>query len=50
MTTTIVAKFSYTPRKGRVYTIFCRGYVGGLNNGLPSSTVNIPVLTFYTNK
>ena len=49
-TATIVAKFSYTPRKGRVYTIFCRGYVGGLNNGLPSATVNIPALTFYTNK
>ena len=49
-TTTVVAKGTLTPRKGRIYTLFCRGYVGGLNNGLPSTTVNIPVVTFYTNK
>ena len=49
-TTTIVAKFTFTPRKGRVYTFFARGYVGGLSAGLPSATVNIPVLTYYTNK
>jgi hypothetical protein len=49
-TATIVAKFTFTPRKGRVYTFFSRGYVGGLSAGLPSATVNIPVLTFYTNK
>ena len=49
-TATVVAKFAYTPRKGRVYTFISRGYVGGLNNGVGSATVNIPVLTFYTNK
>lgn len=48
--TTIVAKTTIIPRKGRVYTFFSRGYVGGLSNGLPSATVNIPVLAFYTNK
>jgi len=49
-TTTIVAKFTFTPRKGRVYTFFSRGYAGGLSAGAPSATINIPVLTFYTNK
>lgn len=49
-TTTIVSKISLTPRKGRVYTFLSRGYVGGLSNGLPSATVNIPVITYYTNK
>lgn len=49
-TTTIVSKTTLTPRKGRIYTFFSRGYVGGLSNGLPSATVNIPVLTYYTNK
>ncbi len=48
--TTVVKNVSFTPRKGRVYTIFCRGYVGGLSNGNTSTTVNIPVLTYYTNK
>jgi len=49
-TTTIISKTTLTPRKGRIYTFFSRGFVGGLSNGLPSSTVNIPVLTYYTNK
>lgn len=49
-TATVVSKSTITPRKGRVYTYFSRGYVGGLSNGLPSATVNIPVLTYYTNK
>lgn len=49
-TTTVVSKFTFTPRKGRVYTFFSRGYVGGLSVGSPSATVNIPVLTYYTNK
>lgn len=48
--TTVVAKFTFTPRKGRVYTFFSRGYVGGLSNGSPSTKENIPVLTYYTNK
>ncbi|MDD5149269.1 MAG: DUF4397 domain-containing protein [Flavobacterium sp.] len=45
-TTTIVAKFTFTPRKGRVYTFYSYGYVGGI----PTSTKNIPALTYYTNK
>jgi hypothetical protein len=49
-TTTVVAKSTFTPRKGRIYTYYSRGYVGGLSNGLPSTTANIPVLTYYTNK
>jgi len=49
-TTTIVAKTTMTPRKGRIYTFYGRGYVGGLSNGNPSTTANIPVLTYYTNK
>jgi len=40
----------FVPRAGRIYTIYCRGFVGGLTNGVPSATVNIPVITFYTNK
>lgn len=38
------------PRAGRVYTIFCRGFAGGLSAGAPSATVNIPVIGWYTNK
>jgi len=49
-TATIVAKIAFPPRKGRVYTFISRGYAGGLSNGLPSATVNIPVLTYFTNK
>ncbi|MFV8328428.1 DUF4397 domain-containing protein [Flavobacterium sp. ZS1P14] len=49
-TATIVAKITMTPRKGRIYTFLSRGYVGGLSNGLPSATVNIPVVAWYTNK
>lgn len=48
--TTVIAKSTLTARKGRVYTFICRGYVGGLSKGLPSATVNIPVLTYFTNK
>jgi hypothetical protein len=40
----------FVPRAGRIYTIYCRGYAGGLSNGLPSATVNIPAITYYTNK
>lgn len=42
-TATIVARFTFTPRKGRVYTIYSYGLAGG-----PAATV--PRLTFYTNK
>ena len=49
-TTNVVAKVTWSPRKGRVYTLFNRGYVGGLSAGNPSTTVNIPVLTYFTNK
>ncbi|POY37745.1 hypothetical protein C3L50_14360 [Flavobacterium alvei] len=38
------------PRAGRVYTIFCRGFAGGLSAGAPSTTVNIPAIGWYTNK
>lgn len=40
----------FVPRAGRIYTIYCRGYAGGLSAAAPSTTVNIPVITFYTNK
>lgn len=40
----------FVPRAGRIYTIYCRGYAGGLSAGAPSTTVNIPVITWYTNK
>jgi hypothetical protein len=44
-TTTVVAKTTLIPRKGRVYTFFSYGYDGGM----PTSK-NIPVLTYHTNK
>ena len=34
------------PRAGRVYTIFCRGFAGGV----PTTTTNIPSIGWYTNK
>ena len=40
----------FVPRAGRVYTIFCRGFAGGLSAGAPSTTVNIPAIGWYTNK
>ncbi|MEO0059505.1 MAG: hypothetical protein RLZZ312_1152 [Bacteroidota bacterium] len=50
-TTVVVASIAnFVPRPGRTYTLFSRGRVGGLSNGAPSTTVNIPVLTFYTNR
>lgn len=49
-TATVVAKFTFTPRQGRVYTFVSSGFVGGLSAGAPSTTVNIPALGFYTNK
>jgi hypothetical protein len=49
-TTTVVASTTITPRSSRIYTFFSRGLVGGLSNGLPSTTVNIPVISFYTNR
>ncbi|SHG80723.1 hypothetical protein SAMN05444372_11036 [Flavobacterium micromati] len=36
----------FIPRAGRVYTIFCRGIIGGL----PTATVNPPVVSFITNR
>jgi hypothetical protein len=36
----------FVPRAGRTYTIFCRGYAGGV----PTATTNIPGITWYTNK
>lgn len=35
----------FIPRAGRIYTIYCRGYFGGV----PSATSNQPSLSFYTN-
>lgn len=40
----------FVPRAGRIYTLYCRGYTGGLSAGLPSATINIPVITYYINK
>lgn len=45
-TTTVVAKTTLIPRKGRIYTFFSYGYDGGI----PTSTKNVPVLTYYSNK
>ncbi len=44
-TATVIAKAAFTPRKGRVYTFYSYGYVGGL-----PATKNLPTLTYYTNK
>lgn len=49
-TSTVISKITFTPRKGRIYTFFSRGFSGGLSAGAPSATVNIPVLSYYTNK
>lgn len=40
----------FVPRAGRIYTIYCIGFAGGLSLGLPSSTVNTPFISWYTNK
>ena len=40
------ANTAFVPRAGRVYTIYCRGIIGGL----PSATLNAPSVTFITNK
>lgn len=46
-TTTVVSSIAnFVPRPGRVYTLFSRGRVGGV----PTATVNAPLLTFYTNR
>ena len=39
----------FVPRAGRVYTIFVRGFAGGLSAGAPSTTINIPTISWYTN-
>jgi pseudouridine-5'-phosphate glycosidase len=49
-TTTVIASTTLTPRSSRIYTFFSRGLVGGLSAGAPSATVNIPAITFYTNR
>jgi Domain of unknown function (DUF4397) len=49
-TTTVIASTTLTPRSSRIYTFFSRGLVGGLSAGAPSTTVNIPAITFYTNR
>lgn len=40
------ASTAFVPRAGRIYTIYCRGIVGGL----PAGTTNAPSVTFITNK
>ena len=40
------ANTAFVPRAGRVYTIYCRGIIGGL----PTATLNAPSVTFITNK
>ena len=40
------ASTAFVPRAGRVYTIYCRGIIGGL----PTATSNAPSVTFITNK
>jgi hypothetical protein len=40
------ASAAFIPRAGRVYTIYCRGIIGGL----PNATTNAPSVTFITNK
>lgn len=40
------ASAAFIPRAGRVYTIYCRGIIGGL----PTATTNAPSVTFITNK
>ena len=41
---------SFVPRAGRIYTIYCGGFAGGLLAGVPSATVNVPSIGWYTNK
>lgn len=36
----------FVPRAGRVYTIFCRGYAGGI----PTAAANIPSISWIINK
>jgi hypothetical protein len=40
------ANTAFVPRAGRVYTIYCRGIIGGI----PTATSNAPFVTFITNK
>lgn len=40
------ASGNFTPRAGRVYTVYCRG----IDGGLPNATTNIASVTWITNK
>lgn len=40
----------FVPRAGRIYTIYCLGFAGGLSAGLPSTTINVPNISWYNNK
>lgn len=40
------ASVAFVPRAGRIYTIYCRGIIGGL----PTATTNPPTVTYITNK
>ena len=48
--TEILSKTTITLRRGRIYTFYSYGLVGGLSKGVPSTTVNIPKISYYTNK
>lgn len=51
-TVNITTLTTLVPRATRIYTVFARGYNGGLNliTGVSPSTANVPSVSFYTNK
>lgn len=50
--TNVATLTTLVPRSTRIYTIFSRGYNGGLNliTGVSPSTANLPAVSFYTNR
>lgn len=50
--TNITSLTTLVPRSTRIYTVFARGYNGGLNliTGVSPATTNLPVVSFYTNR
>lgn len=50
--TNITSLTTLVPRSTRIYTVFARGYNGGLNliTGVSPSTANVPSVSFYTNR
>ncbi|MBC7847699.1 MAG: DUF4397 domain-containing protein [Flavobacterium sp.] len=51
-TTNVTTLTTLIPRPTRIYTVFARGYNGGLNliTGASPSTANLPSVSFYTNR